>query len=160
MCDPQKPINQGLASPLRGLAVRLGSWLTQPQMVAASAYITACFGGGRGCGARRGGGRGGEGGNRAKDKPGSSGSALPGPTGAGRGKAAEDRAPSSQPPQWWGHGPAHHPVCPRTSSFASRCRQLLSPLLSATHQALPRFPLSRFAFLQPLRCCSQTTFVP
>lgn len=44
---PWQPVPWGVAPLPGGLAVRLGSWLTQPQMVAASAYITACFGGGR-----------------------------------------------------------------------------------------------------------------
>lgn len=38
----------GGCPPAGGLAVHLGSWLTQPQMVAASSYVTVCFGGGRG----------------------------------------------------------------------------------------------------------------
>lgn len=108
-------------------------------MVAASAYITACFGGGRGCGARRGGGRGGEGGNRAKDKPGSSGSALPGPAGTGGGKAAGDRAPSSQPLQPQGHGPVRHPGCPVCGRGETALHPAASScfLLPGTHWAPP-----------------------
>lgn len=45
--DPTTPLPGGCPPP-GGLAVHLGSWLTQPQMAAVSSYITACFGGGRG----------------------------------------------------------------------------------------------------------------